>query len=198
MGNEEVRKMVPKHLSKALIFCTAYFLAFLLNSMGSAVNWNSIEVNDVEYYVQTDKSVYDLGENVEMLYRITNQGDEDISFSFPHTPEWNFWIEKNGVNTWTAVKSWYEVVSEFTLVPGEYIEFPHFSSPLIWDMMDNNGVQVQLGQYDVIGGLDLESYYDYTKISVPIEIVPEPNSIMLLAIGTVFIRRRTAKNCRGI
>jgi len=34
------------------------------------VNSNSITQNNIEYYMQTDKSVYDLGENVEMLYRV--------------------------------------------------------------------------------------------------------------------------------
>jgi hypothetical protein len=36
------------------------------------VNSNSIVQDDIEYYIQTNKAVYDLGENVEMLYRVTN------------------------------------------------------------------------------------------------------------------------------
>jgi hypothetical protein len=41
------------------------------------VNSNSIIQDGIEYYIQTDKFVYDLGENVEILYRVTNLRDEE-------------------------------------------------------------------------------------------------------------------------
>ena len=41
------------------------------------VNSNSIIKDNIEYYIQTDKSVYKLGEKVEMLYRVTNKRGEE-------------------------------------------------------------------------------------------------------------------------
>ncbi len=37
------------------------------------VGSNFVVQDGIEYYMQTDKSVYDLGEDVEMSYRVTNQ-----------------------------------------------------------------------------------------------------------------------------
>ncbi len=184
--------MKRKNERKAILLYVFFVLAITCQNCALAVNWNSIEVNDVEYYVQTDKSVYELGENVEMLYRITNLGEESVTYNFGRSPEWNFWVDKDGDNTWKAVNGWWTVSSEFTLATGEYIEFPNLSEPLIWDLRDNNGIPVQLGDYLVTGGLDW-GYYDFTKVSVPIEVIPEPTTILLMAIGTLGIRLNKQK-----
>jgi hypothetical protein len=68
-----------------------FAVLFLLPVCASAtVNSNSIIQDDIEYYIQTDKSVYNLGEDVEMLYRVTNLRSEDVEFYFPNSPAWNF------------------------------------------------------------------------------------------------------------
>ena len=136
------------------------------------VNSNSKVVDGIEYYIQTDKAVYNLGENVEMLYRVTNLGDEEVTFGFPGSPEWNFWVERDGENIWTAVEGWWWIGSGFTLAPSEYKEYPY-----LWDMRDHeNNLLVNVGGYSVIGGLDgaATEFYDFTRISVGIKIVPEP------------------------
>ncbi len=142
---------------------------------GGLVNSNSIVVDDVEYYIQTDKAVYNLGENVQMLYRVTNLGDEDVTFSSLPLPEWNFWVEKHGENIWRAVNVWWAVITEFTLSPGESKEFPALSFPYVWNMRDDENNLVNVGKYNVIGGLYAGSgLWDFTRISVGIKIVPEP------------------------
>jgi hypothetical protein len=58
-------------------------------------------------------------------------------------------------------------------------------------MRDNHGNLVDLGNYDMIGGLyDSFGEYDYTKVTVPIEIVPEPSTLLLLGFGILSIHRR--------
>jgi hypothetical protein len=52
-------------------------MCFSVSVNATPVNWNAIEVNDIEYYIQTDKSVYELGEDVDFLYRVTNLRDEE-------------------------------------------------------------------------------------------------------------------------
>jgi len=152
------------------------------------INPNSVVEDGIEYYLQTDKSNYDLGEEVQMLYRVTNLGNEDATFSFPHSPEWNFWVERDGEDIWRAVNGWYMMITVFTLSSGESVEFPTDSQPYIWNMRDNGDNLVHVGEYNVIGGLYAGTgEYDSTRVSVSIEIVPEPTSIALLGVGIVGI-----------
>lgn len=175
-----------KKLKKILI---VIMLLIFVNQV-QAVNWNSIEVNDVEYYVQTDKSTYQVGENVEMLYRITNLGTSDITFTLPASPVWNFTVEKEGVGEiYRAVNGWYTIVVNLTLASGEYFEYPKINPPFVWDMRDNNGNMIDIGHYNVCGGLyAFPNYLDFTKVSVPIEVVPEPATIAFLILGIPAIR----------
>jgi hypothetical protein len=156
-------------------------------TMAEPHNSNSIILDEIEYYIQTDKSVYNLGENVEMLYRVTNLRDESVTFGFPHYPGYQFLVEKDGEQIWDAPKGWLQVPTGLRLLPGETREFPNdYAPPLIWPMRDNENNLVDLGTYNVIGGL---YGYDYTKVAVPIDIVPEPSSFLLLALG-MFLKKR--------
>ena len=152
---------------------------------GTLVDSNSIIEDNIEYYMQTDKSVYDLGESVEMLYRVTNLRDEEVTFCFCGSPEWNFWVEKDGENIWTAVRGWFWFPAAFDLSPGESKEFPVFDPPCIWNMRDDEDNLVNVGEYNVIGGLDgaATEFYDFTRVSVPITIIPEPSSFMLFMVA---------------
>ncbi len=78
-----------KRFSNSTLFIALIVSAILIterSAKANLVNSNSIVEDDIEYYMQTDKDVYDLGENVEMLYRVTNLGSEDVSFTFPNGP----------------------------------------------------------------------------------------------------------------
>jgi hypothetical protein len=179
-----------------LIILVVFFLGFAEMVRATLVNSNSLIQDDIEYYVQTDKSVYDLGENVEMLYRVTNLGTEDVTFAFSQSPEWNFWVEKDGENIWTAVEGWWTFGTAFTLTPSEYKEYPYE-----WDMRDDEDNIVNLGAYDVIGGLDggtsiSTKEWEFTEVAVPITIIPEPTTFLLLGMGGILLRN--GENLCGI
>jgi hypothetical protein len=158
-----------------LIIAVAVVLSFAQE--GAAVNSNSKVEDGIEYYVQTDKAVYVLGEEVEMLYKVTNLRDEEVMFGFPHTPVWNFWVEKEGNDVWTAVNRWWAKGLELTLESGESAEFPDVNYPYIWNMRDKEGDLVDVGEYEASGGLDAMSpAYEETKVSVPIRIMCGPVS----------------------
>jgi hypothetical protein len=176
-----VRARIVKITTLTTIMC------FSTSANATLVNWNAIEVNDVEYYVQTDKSTYLLGEDVEMLYRITNLGQESITYTVGWSPIWNFWAETGGQHIWTGMYSKLAVVTSLTIEPGESVEFPEYNSPFTWDLRDDAGDLVQPGEYNVVGGIDHpEDYYAYTKVPVQIEVIPEPATLLLLAIGAVW------------
>lgn len=155
-----------------------------------AVNSNDIIEDDIKYYIQTDKSIYDLGETVEMLYEITNIGSEAITFNFSYTPEWNFWVKDDDENlVFQAVTGWWTMGTSFTLQPNDNKDFSY-----IWDMKNAEGNLVELGNYTVIGGLDANmGEYGYTQVPVGIDIIPEPTSAFLLSIGVLGIIKKNWK-----
>jgi len=125
-------------------------------------------ISGLEYHMQTDKSVYKLGEKVEMLYRVTNLRDEDVKFIFPQSPEWNFWVEKDGEVIWMAVNTWWDTATLLMLAPNDSDDYS-----CVWDMRDNKNNLVNAGKYSAIGGLYAGTgNYVTTRVSVPIEIIP--------------------------
>jgi Intracellular proteinase inhibitor len=177
-------------MSKRQIIITLSLILTLLTGNTWAENANSIVVDDVEYYIQTDRLEYDLGEDVEMLYKITNIGSEAITFNFSYTPEWNFWVKDDNENlVFQAVTGWWTMGTSFTLQPNDNKDFPH-----TWDMKNSEGNLVELGAYTVIGGLDANmGEYGHTQVPVGIDIIPEPTSAFLLFIGVLGIIKRNRK-----
>lgn len=184
--NGETKKILKK------LACVCISILFMtVSAKATLVNSNSIVQDGIEYYIQTDKAVYDLGESVEMLYRVTNLRDEEVSFAFPNTPEWNFWVERDGQSIWRAVNGWYTMGCGFTLNPGESKQFPTYNPPYIWDMRDSENNLVDVGEYSVIGGLDGGTgEYDSTGVPVLIEIVPEPATILLFGLSMLLVKAR--------
>jgi len=167
-----------KKSCKNLLFAGVIVLALtgaVKEAGANLVNSNAIVIDNVEYYIQTDKAVYDLGENVEMLYRVTNRGAEDVTFAFGALPVWNFWVEKDGEHIWRAVNGWYAAATNLTISPGESREFPALDLPWIWNMRDKESNLVNAGEYSVIGGLYAgPGLYEYSRVAVPIQIILEP------------------------
>ncbi|MHC4643495.1 MAG: right-handed parallel beta-helix repeat-containing protein, partial [Planctomycetota bacterium] len=136
----------------------------------SAPDSNSIIVDDIEFYVETDKSIYYLGENVEMLYRLTKLGFPGATILCHQSPPLNLVVEKDGETIWMQVQGWYQVMVDLQLFPNIPVEIT--SS---WDMNDVNGVPVGPGTYDVLGVI-----YDtigIPDVGVQITILPIPRTI---------------------
>ncbi len=164
-----------QYLSATLIFEES---GQRFSALGSS---NSKVVDDIEYYFELDKSVYVQGENVEMLYRVTNLKDENFTFRFSCSGQKNFLVNKNDINIWQAYDACYLGVTEFTLTPSEIKTFTY-----IWDMKINQNELLGVGQYNVIGRLDIyPGLYDYTKVGVSMEVVPEPITVIFLALGAL-------------
>jgi hypothetical protein len=161
-------------------------------------NSNSVIEDNIEYYMQTNKSVYDLGESVEMLYRVTNLGVEITIFDFPlaESEQCLFTVEEKGVRIWGRRVDFSRVISELKLNPGEFKEYTG-----VWNMTADNGTLnpdddwlISLGTYDVVGRLNLTggtySGDDTTKVAVPITVIPEAATVLLLAFGSLLLTRR--------
>ncbi len=172
-------------------------LVFALIAEAEIVS-NSMIVDDIEYYMQTNDSIYDLGEDIESLFRVTNLGDETVSIGTSYPIIDIIVSEKEGEvfnEIWNW--SWDQIYPPgpvlFELEPDESVELNG-----IWPQIDLHGsvepgdhTQVQTGIYRVSGHLAPTD----TSVAVDITIVPEPATICLVAFGYAFmvLRKRGLK-----
>ena len=150
-----------------------------------AENFNSMVRDDMEYYMQTDKSVYSLGEDVEMLFRVTNLGEESVTIGCSRGGEFNFWVQTNEEHIWAAAHffKWFS--------PGvELFAGTSRNVPYNWNMRDDDDDLIEPGIYNVVGVMYNEPWnrshsgeYTITEVGVPISIIPEPTSLALFMLG---------------
>ena len=153
---------------------------------------NSMVVDDIEYYMQTDDSIYNLGEDIEMLFRVTNLREEDVTIFCSREPEFDFFVQQNGQTVWSLIDwfKWYSPGVE--ILAGEFEEWIY-----TWDMIGNDENPVGIGTYNVVGVMYNEPWNDYyygsytpSEVAVEITIVPEPCSLALFTAGIVYLRKR--------
>ena len=158
----------------------------------SELNNNSIVKDNIEYYMQTNKKEYKLGENVEMLYRVRNLGNKEVIFNFSDQVQYYFAATKDGNLTyywyspktkdgnlrWFAPKVGLPALSSFGLEPGGYKEYTE-----TWNMIDERGTTdttddtlIAVGSYYIMGSLHpmlLSQKNKYVPVSVSININPK-------------------------
>ncbi len=174
------------------LICAGISILFITASAeANLVNSNSIVKDDIEYYTQTDKAVYDLGEYVEILHRVTNLREEPLTFTFGNQQQCSFEVWGGETRIWWWPKLIEPAGSGFTLQPGEFKEFLKD-----WDMMNDNDTitpiddfLVSPGTYEVSGQLLCTTPEGKIpeSVGVPIQIIPEPCSLGLLVTGLMAV-----------
>lgn len=155
----------------------------------ATVNRNSVVQDDIEYYIQTDKAVYNLSENVEVLYRVTNLRDEDVILVFGAIEQAHFRFEKDGQIIWQSEldpAAW-AVATEINYLPIKPEESVSFN--MLWGVVDQYGSPVELGNYQVLGGLNLH-LISRVSVSAPIQIIPEPSSMLISGLVLLMVRKK--------
>ncbi|MBW8041183.1 MAG: hypothetical protein FVQ85_14430 [Planctomycetes bacterium] len=174
--------MAAKTFLKAILAISLFSLIMLLstsaqvNTTTLAPNSYSIVKDKIEYYMQTDKAAYDVHENVQMLYRVTNVGKKDVEFIFTYGPIDNtcdWMVDKDEIRIWDNLVrpvTWYG--TSFNLGPSQSYEYMY-----MWYMTDKNGVNISTGNYAVTGVLGYPSSHErYVPVSVSIDIIQEPGT----------------------
>ena len=149
-------------------------LALAGSAKATLVNSNTVVEDEIEYYVQTDKSVYHLGEDVEILYRGTNLSEDDVEFIFSYGPIDNtcdWMVDKDQLRIWDNLgRPATGVMTSFNLSPSGSFEYTH-----TWNMTYKNGDDILPGNYNVTGVLGYHPDHDrYVPVSVEITILSEP------------------------
>ena len=133
-------------------------------------NSTTAEKNGIEYYLETDKSSYQLGENINILFRVTNKTDEVKDLGTVYNCEYcmrQLTITLDGKEIWRTCRIPPACgQKEFRLNPNESWEYTE-----AWNMINDNGTlepgddfPIGKGKYKVTGELL------GVKISVLIEI----------------------------
>ena len=181
---------------KCILMVLFLILGAPLAARATLVDSNSIIQDGIEYYIQTDRFAYDVGENVEILYRVTNLTANSIDIGIAPTYLWCDFIITNNNNTdiWQWIRSMppcrYE---EFYLFPYESKEFQ-----ITWDMISDNGTfgnhsddyLIGPDSYHITGYLTALSGYEIVPVSVSIEVIPEPATLLLLCLGGIILKSR--------
>ena len=139
-------------------------------------NANSIVQDNIEYYIQTNKAVYDMRENVQMLYRVTNVNEENVQFIFIYGPLDNtcdWMVDEDELRIWDNLdRPGTGMMTYLGLGPSQSYEYTN-----TWDMTDKNGDNISSGNYTVTGVLGYPpSYERYVPVSVSIDIIQEPKT----------------------
>jgi len=137
------------------------------------LNSATVEENGIEYYLETDKSSYPLGEDVSIRYRVTNKTDEVRELGTVINCEYcirQVQIALNGEDIWRTCRVPPPCGQKvFRLNPRESWEYTE-----AWNMVNDNGTlepeddfPIGKGTYKVIGRLSL------SEVSVQITIFIE-------------------------
>jgi hypothetical protein len=191
--NFKQEEVMKKRLGKISLV-----ILFLLPLCANAtIISNSIIEDGIEYYIQADKAVYDLGENVEMLFRVTNLRDETVAIPCSRTGPFNLMVQKDQETIWMLAHFFQWDMPVITLSAGESTNIP----PYNWNMKDDGGNLIGSGTYNVGGIMYNEPWNNNnhgipyaTSVTVPITVIPEPSSLALfMACLSVLMRNKRVK-----
>jgi hypothetical protein len=164
--------------------CKVDFRDFVIMTLhwledNTPVNSNSVVKDGIEYYLQTNKSVYHLGEDVEILYRITNVSEDPLEIAGILNCEyaWSHFVIRDSNNTgiWEYIRGvppcgW----TTLHLDPHECKEYQK-----TWNMINDNGTWKKdddfpagPGSYNITGELELDGGCERVPVSVRIKIIP--------------------------
>ena len=160
-------------------------------------NSNTVVQDGIEYYIETDNAVYDLGEDVALRFRMTNVTDEEWELRWLG-PGADIVVEAKGEDfreVWFAYQGGDTGPRRLILESGESAEM--IAS---WPQVDFRGtptldddIPAIPGTYRVTGSFVPTD----VSVSVDVAIVPEPATILTLVFGIYGLRHLNRKRAES-
>jgi len=123
-------------------------ISALLNT--GAVSQQKAEVTkgDVLYTLSTDKAVYAIDDPVDLTFTVTNNGKEDVKFSYGTNEQYDFIVKLGDteVARWSLGQTFVPSNLDLVLAPGKAFTFT-----TRWLQKDQDSQFVAAGSYDIIG-----------------------------------------------
>lgn len=145
----------------------------------STTDSNSIIQDGIEYYMQTDKSVYSLGQDVEILYRVTNLDGNSVDLA----EVINCWFWGHLIITDiddTEIWEYHRVVPPCGYIMLHLEPYESKECQKTWEMTNDNGTferdddfPIGPGVYNIMG--ELEAPGGRVPVSVSINVVEYVN-----------------------
>ncbi len=101
--------------------------------------------------LRTDKTVYQLGEDVRIALTVTNRSRQDFTATFPSAWQADFAVYDRAGKAhwrWSAGRMFAQALTTLTLKPGESRTYQ-----AIWEQLDQRGERVKAGKYSLKGAL---------------------------------------------
>ena len=144
------------------------------------------------YTLESDRATYDLGENLDILFQISNAGDADLVYRLSCSPGIEIQIFREQELAWESATIHMPAFQDITILPGDSV-----GRCVMWDQTDRFGVEVEPGSFELRGVIHgnphpLMMGVHYPELpSAQIQIVPEPSVVMLLStIAMIRLKRR--------
>lgn len=98
----------------------------------------------IQYIIETDRDVYELGENVLATQKVVNPSQWRFTLQLDVDPGFDLWVLRDGVKVWSEHTAFRMIIWEMVVGPGETLQYDY-----VWDMRDYEGDLVAPGEYEI-------------------------------------------------
>ena len=137
----------------------------------------------VEITADTDKDVYQLGEEVRVYVSVYNPG-LPVTLTFGSTLQASYWMDETYY--WHQDKYFLDVITNVTIDSNATHTWE-----LVHGMYEMESCPLDIGIHTLVGKVLAWPLADNnTSEVIYFEVIPEPGTILLFGIGAVVLRRR--------
>jgi len=144
----------------------------------------------LDSFIETDKTVYSLGQQVHVVHRVESNLDEPWTLWPVRDPWWNLHVfDEGGSEVWTRFRAFLHYAPPLVFAPGEWVEYEY-----TWDLTDLEGNPVAPGRYELAA---LISQGPGSRTWITVAPAPEPGALLLMLAGFTWPLARRRKRATG-